>query len=110
MCQSWAPYSFWALCIVIEPFFFLLVMGTWIFMEVPSGRSLCSLDNAEDRHAEEINTAYDIGPPPYGAPNSKIMSNFIANEKEGGEAYARPLLEWLQKPLEHLHGCKAKKH
>ena len=26
------------------------------------------------------------------------------NEKEGGEAYARPLLEWLQKPLEHLHG------
>ena len=32
------------------------------------------------------------------------------NEKDGGEAYAQPLLEWLQNPLEHLHGRKSKKH
>ena len=110
MHRSWAPYSFLALCIVAKPCFFLLVVGTWIFLEVPFSRSLCSMDNAEDWKDEDINTSYDIASPPYGIPNSKMTSNCIANKKQGGEAYAQPLLEWLQKPLEHLHGHKAKKH
>ena len=36
-------------------------------------------DSAEDRQAEDINTAYNIASSPYGAPNSKMTSNCIAN-------------------------------